>query len=360
MAATDIDGARGAGTASARNGLARLHARVPWLAGVGAVLVVLVTSLLIWGPEMGFPTTVSESVVPTSGARTITLDRTVREVTGDTIDDAVDWLTREGDWLFDGVSDAIAYSLVNIEDVLKWVPWPAIVVGLALLSFAVGRWTLLAFTSLALLYIGFMDLWENAVDTIALILVAVVISLAIGLPLGVIGARSRIGDNLMRPILDAMQTMPSFVYLLPGILFFGLGKPAGIFATVIYAVPAGHPAHQSRHSPGFAGGGGGRSRLRLFPVAGAEQGPDPDGAAHDHGGHQPDHADGAGDGDHRQHGRGRRPRRQRAAGAAEEPVGQRPDGRPRDRLPRHYHRSSDTIHRFRREGTNERRLTGRP
>ena len=237
MAATDIDGARGAGTASPRNRLARLHARVPWLAGVAAVLVVLVTSLLIWGPEMGFPTTVSESVVPTSGTRTITLDRTVREVTGDAIDDAVDWLTREGDWLFDGVSDAIAYSLVNIEDVLKWVPWPAIVVGLALLSFAVGRWTLLAFTSLALLYIGFMDLWENAVDTIALILVAVVISLAIGLPLGVLGARSRIGDNLMRPILDAMQTMPSFVYLLPGILFFGLGKPAGIFATVIYAVP---------------------------------------------------------------------------------------------------------------------------
>ena len=222
---------------SARSELKALHSRVPWLAGVAAVLVVLVASLLIWGPEMGFPTTISESESPTSSDRTVTLERTVRNATGDGIDDAVDWLTEEGDWLFDGLSDGIGYALVNIEDALKWVPWPAIVVGLALLSFAVGRWALLGFTSLSLLYIGFMDLWPNAIDTIALIMVAVAISLAIGLPLGVIGARSRIGDSLMRPILDAMQTMPSFVYLLPGILFFGLGKPAGIFATVIYAVP---------------------------------------------------------------------------------------------------------------------------
>ena len=74
-------------------------------------------------------------------------------------------------------------------------------------------------------------------DTVALMVVAVAVAVSVGLPLGVIGARSRFADNLMRPILDGMQTMPSFVYLLPGILFFGLGKPAGIFATIIYAVP---------------------------------------------------------------------------------------------------------------------------
>ena len=238
MAATDIEGAQsGARSVSPRDGLMALHSRVPWLASVVAVLAVLVASLLVWGPEMGFPTTLSESEAPTSSDRTVTLQRTVRGATGDTIDNAVDWLTDEGDWLFDGVSDAIVYTLLNIEDALKWVPWPAIIVALGLLAFAVGRWTLLGFTSVSLLYIGFMDLWPNAIDTIALILVAVVISLAIGLPLGVFGARNRMADNVMRPILDAMQTMPSFVYLLPGILFFGLGKPAGIFATVIYAVP---------------------------------------------------------------------------------------------------------------------------
>ena len=225
------------GPASPRRWLTALRTGHRWLPGVAAVLGVLVASLLIWGPGMEFPTTISQSEEPTSSGRTVTLDRTVREVTGDSIDDAVSWLTEEGDWLFDSLSDATAYVLVYIEDALKWIPWPVLIVGLALLSFVVGRWRLLGFTALALLYIGFMGLWQNAIDTTALIVVAVAVALAIGLPLGVLGARNHIADSLMRPILDAMQTMPSFVYLLPGILFFGLGKPAGIFATVIYAVP---------------------------------------------------------------------------------------------------------------------------
>ena len=201
------------------------------------VVIVLLASLALWGTAMEFPTTVSSSTVQTSGGGTVTLEKTVREVTGSAIDDAVGWITKEGDWLFDSLSTAVTYALVYIENVLKWVPWPAIVVGLALLSFAVGRWQLLAFTFFALLFVGFMDLWENTIDTIALMVVAVTISVLIGLPLGVLAARSQLADNLMRPILDGMQTMPSFVYLLPGILFFGLGKPAGIFATIIYAVP---------------------------------------------------------------------------------------------------------------------------
>ncbi len=223
--------------ASARTRLAAVRTRYPWLTPVALVLSVLVATLLIWGPEMEFPTTVSQSEQPAGEGRTVTLDRTVREVSGDAIDDAVSWLTEEGDWLFANLSDGITYALIYIEDALKWTPWPVVVVGLALLAFAVGRWSLLGFTALALIYIGLMGLWPNAIDTIALIAVAVVVALAIGLPLGVLAARNRIADNLMRPILDAMQTMPSFVYLLPGILFFGLGKPAGIFATVIYAVP---------------------------------------------------------------------------------------------------------------------------
>ncbi len=213
----------------------RLHAR--WLAGLGIVGLALLVSLLVWGPEMEFPTTVSSSEVPTTGGGSITLDRTVREVTSGAIDDAVTRITNDGSWLFDGLSTAVDIVLVQIENGLKWLPWPAIVIGLALLSFAVGGWRLLAFTAAALLFVGFMDLWENMIDTIALMVVAVAIAVLIGLPLGVLASRNQLADNLMRPILDAMQTMPSFVYLLPGILAFGLGKPAGIFATIIYAVP---------------------------------------------------------------------------------------------------------------------------
>ena len=203
-----------------------------WGLGVAAVVVVFAVSLLVWGPEMEFPTTVAST--PTGG---VTLDRSVKDVTAGTIDDSVDWITLKGAWLFDGISTVVTYALINIEAVLKWMPWPAVVAGLALLSFAVGRWGLTAFAALALLFVGFMDLWENMMDTVALMVVAVVIAVAIGLPLGILAARNRTADYLLRPILDGMQTMPSFVYLLPGILFFGLGKPAGIFATIIYAVP---------------------------------------------------------------------------------------------------------------------------
>ena len=220
-----------------RLSLAGLPPIYKWGAAALLVVVVLVVTLAIWGPGMEFPTTVSTSEVATSGGATITLKKSLRDVTGGAIDDGVSWLTTNGSWFFDGLSTAVTYALVYIERVLTWIPWPAVIIGLALASFAVGGWTLLIFTALAFLYIGFMGLWENTVDTVALMVVAVVLSVAIGLPMGVLGARNQRVDNFMRPILDGMQTMPSFVYLLPGILFFGLGKPAGIFATIIYAVP---------------------------------------------------------------------------------------------------------------------------
>ena len=219
---------------SQRISLSALPPLYRWSIGVAVVVVVLLASLLAWGPEMEYPTTVSHQ---TSSDGSLTLERTVRHVASGAIDDSVQWMTNEGAWLFDGLSTAVTYAIVNIERVLKWTPWPVVVVGLALLSFAVGRLRLLVFTVLALLFIGFMDLWANTMDTVALMVVAVAVAVSVGLPLGVVGARSRIADNLMRPILDGMQTMPSFVYLLPGILFFGLGKPAGIFATIVYAVP---------------------------------------------------------------------------------------------------------------------------
>ena len=215
---------------------ARRRARL--LGGLALTLAVLAVSLIVWGPEMEFPQTVSTEEVPTDGGGSpLVLERTLREVTGDAIDDAVAWMTREGAWIFGRLSDAVTYALVFIEDVLKWLPWPAVVVGLVLVSYAAHGRSLAGITILALLFVGFMGLWSNTIDTIALMVVAVAIAVSLGLPLGLVAASSRLADNVMRPILDAMQTMPSFVYLIPGILFFGLGKPAGVFATIIYAIP---------------------------------------------------------------------------------------------------------------------------
>ena len=214
--------------------LSALPRRFLWAAALGVVLIVMLASLAIWGSNMEFQTTVSST--PSSDG-SVMIDKSLRQVTSEVIDNVVSWMTQEGGWLFDGVRASVEYVLVQIENVLKWIPWPAIVIGLALLSFAVGGWSMAAFTVFTLLFVGYMGYWENTIDTIALMVVAVAISVAIGLPLGVLGARSTLADNIMRPILDGMQTMPSFVYLLPGILFLGLGKPAGIFATIIYAVP---------------------------------------------------------------------------------------------------------------------------
>ena len=214
--------------------LAGVPALYKWIAGMASVLVVLVVCLAFWGPGMEFPTTVAH--VQSSDGST-SFPRSLRDVTGDAIDDGTRWLTNNGRWLFEGIKNGITYALVYIERGLKWLPWPAVILGLVLASYAVGRLSLMIFTGVAFLFIGFMGLWEPTVDTVALMVVAVALSVGIGLPLGVLGARNQTADRIMRPILDGMQTMPSFVYLLPGILFFGLGKPAGIFATIIYAVP---------------------------------------------------------------------------------------------------------------------------
>ncbi len=204
-----------------------------WL-GLGLVLAVLIVSLVIWGSNMGFPTTVAEEQ---SSDGSMMLSVSAREVVADRIDSSVSWLTREAAWAFDGMGTGVTYSLVYIERGLKWTPWPAMFVALALMAYVVGRVPLLAFTISALFFIGFMGLWDRTMETLALMAVAVAVCIAIGLPVGITGARSDFIDRLMRPILDGMQTMPSFVYLLPGILFFGLGKPGAIFATLLYAMP---------------------------------------------------------------------------------------------------------------------------
>ena len=217
-----------------RAALPNISARYWWLGGVALVIAVMAVSLAVWGPGMEFPTTVT--YVASSDGSTF-FPKSLRDVTGSAIDTGTTWLTVKGAWLFGGIKTAITYALNYLEDGLKWLPWPALVLTLTLASFAVGRWAMMAFTALAFLFIGFMGLWEPMIDTVALMVVAVALSVGVGLPLGVLGARNGTADRIMRPILDGMQTMPSFVYLLPGILFFGLGKPAGIFATIIYAVP---------------------------------------------------------------------------------------------------------------------------
>ena len=153
------------------------------------------------------------------------------------VNDFLRWLTRTGAPVFDTVADAVLTFLLLLEDALRWLPWPTVVLGIALLSWRTVGWRLGAFAVGSLTAVGLVGLWESAMETMALIVVAVILSVAIAIPLGIVAARNNSVDSTIRPILDGMQTMPAFVYLVPGIMLFGIGNVPGIFATVIYAVP---------------------------------------------------------------------------------------------------------------------------
>ncbi len=154
------------------------------------------------------------------------------------IDKGMAWILQNWSAFFDGISDGMLYVLLNIEHFLLWVPWIAVVVFVALSAWwALRRWWAGLLFAGFLMIIGALGHWDMAMMTLAIIIAAVVLSLVIGIPTGIIMTRSKFVDSITKPILDAMQTMPSFVYLIPAMMLFGLGKVPAVIATVIYAVP---------------------------------------------------------------------------------------------------------------------------
>lgn len=156
---------------------------------------------------------------------------------GKYVEDFVNFLATSLEGFFDLIFIIASRSINGIDAFLVWLPWWVFI----LIIFALG-WYFKSFTSgivfsIFIFLVGTFGLWEDMMTTIAIIVTAVAISLLIGIPLGIWMAFSQLFSNIMRPILDAMQTMPSFVYLIPAIFFFGLGNVSAIFATLIYAVP---------------------------------------------------------------------------------------------------------------------------
>lgn len=153
------------------------------------------------------------------------------------IDDTIDWTIVNLDWFFDGVSDNLKVALGKLRDFLVWIPWPVTVSLIFVLGWRLATFRIGLGSALGMMAIGLVNLWEPTMVTVALMMVAVSIAVGVGVPVGVFAARSRLVDTITRPILDAMQTMPSFVYLVPGIMLFGLGNVAAILAIVLYAIP---------------------------------------------------------------------------------------------------------------------------
>ena len=158
---------------------------------------------------------------------------------GDWFDGLVTWLTDNVEWLFDAVGAAVEGAVDGLTAVLTAPPPLVLTVVLAVLALVLRGWKLSVFTLVGFGLIESMELWEPAMDSLALVLVAALVSVVISVPLGIAAARNDMVSRIVRPVLDLMQTMPAFVYLIPAIFFFSIGVVPGVVATVVFALPPG-------------------------------------------------------------------------------------------------------------------------
>ncbi|MCJ7606195.1 MAG: proline/glycine betaine ABC transporter permease [Dehalococcoidales bacterium] len=160
------------------------------------------------------------------------------------IDTIMDWVLVNWGFIFDAIGDGILQVLLYIEKFLLWLPWFVVILAVGVLAWRVMRSWIAGLIMMAFLVLigsfgstGLTPYWDLTMMTLAVIIAAGIISLAIGIPTGILMASSNRFESIIRPFLDAMQTMPSFVYLIPALMLFGLGKVPAVFATIIYAVP---------------------------------------------------------------------------------------------------------------------------
>lgn len=149
----------------------------------------------------------------------------------------VDFLDTTFGVFFDFIFFIASRTINGVEGLLTWMPWFVFVLMIFILGWYFQSILSGILYSIFVFLIGTFGLWDDMMMTIAIITAAVVIALAIGIPFGILMSFSKLFSSIMRPILDVMQTMPSFVYLIPAIFFFGLGNVSAIFATLIFALP---------------------------------------------------------------------------------------------------------------------------
>ncbi|MFT6676118.1 MAG: glycine betaine/proline transport system permease protein [Sulfitobacter sp.] len=152
---------------------------------------------------------------------------------------AFDWLQINGAWFFDG----LALLMERLIDAILWVlqtPHPLIIIALfAALTWLIQRnWKTVVFVVIGFLFILNQDYWEETTESLTLVLSACVVCMGVGVPIGIAAAHRPKLYRVMRPVLDLMQTLPTFVYLIPAIVFFGIGMVPGLIATVIFVLPA--------------------------------------------------------------------------------------------------------------------------
>ena len=158
---------------------------------------------------------------------------------GDAATTFVEYIKKHAGGLFDGISALLTGATRAVAAILNAVPAPALILIIAALAWVLRRsWGLALFVVLALLFIMNQGYWDATIETLTLVLVAALVATVIGVPLGIWGAKRQRVSAAMRPVLDLMQTLPTFVYLTPTLVLFGLGIVPGLISTIIFALPA--------------------------------------------------------------------------------------------------------------------------
>ncbi len=198
-------------------------------AGWGLALLVLLISqaLVVW-----------RVVTPDASGALLQFpaNRQALLLTADSIDQFISWSQVNFESAFVGVIVAVRTVIEGVENVLGWLPWPVAALALVLLAWRSAGTALALTSTVALLYIGLFGFWERTIATLALVGSSVLIALAIGVPTGIILAKRPLARRLITPLLDVMQTLPTFVYLIPAVAFFSVGKTPAVIATVIFAL----------------------------------------------------------------------------------------------------------------------------
>jgi len=207
---------------------ARHAGRAPQRTLLGGVLLVFIYALTLYRFVAAEPAAVLTGFPMPKG-----FDAATAKV----IDVGVDWMKRNWVDFFDALTAMLRATLNFVELVFVATPWPVVALCCLAIAWRLSGPRTMIFTAACLAYLGLLGFWEKSMTTMALIATAVLICVALGLPLGVICAKSRRINAVMEPILDVMQTLPTFVYLIPAVAFFSIGKPPGVIATVIFAVP---------------------------------------------------------------------------------------------------------------------------
>lgn len=154
------------------------------------------------------------------------------------IDSSFNWVVVNWSEALEQAFLPVLHMLTAIEDFLLWLPWYLVILILAVLAWQATRSVLVGISVVAMLFLmGLFGMWEPAMATIALMLTATFLAVAVGMPVGIAMSRSNTLQGVMVPVLDIMQTLPIFVYLIPFVMLFGPGKIPALLATIVFAVP---------------------------------------------------------------------------------------------------------------------------